>query len=277
MHNTISFNTALNIYYNMHRQPSIRQINSDASRGWPVTLVSSVLVATLMACKPSTEEKPNPALAVQTSETVLRTKASSHEPNRKPLRQKAFRIGIIGDSITHGVYFRNRYPDTLERLLQRRFPGSVVDPYGIKGQTTRKLRARFRRNILAHKPSYDTVIIQGGTNDLYIGYRVKRIQRNLTYMIEAAKKKGMKVVLVTVGPCHNYSGWNAKKEERKKELNRWILNYPGVTVVDTQSVLSEGNPPVMRQKFFHKDYIHPNADGLDAIARKIAESIATTP
>ena len=188
--------------------------------------------------------------------------------------KKSFQIGIIGDSMTDGVYFPDRYPDTLERILKKKFPGSVVEPYGKNGQTTKKLRARFQRDILSH--NYDTVIIQGGTNDIYMGYQVQPTKENLEYMIEAAKKKGMMVLLLTVGPCHNYPKWTEKKEQRKEELNQWIRQYPGVIVADTQAVLSEGDPPVMKKEFFHKDYIHPNGEGFDAMAKLIAESIAAT-
>ncbi|MBN1170016.1 hypothetical protein JXA56_03250 [Candidatus Micrarchaeota archaeon] len=184
---------------------------------------------------------------------------------------RSFQIGIIGDSITHGVYFRNRYPDTLEKTLKEKFPKSKVEAYGISGQTTEKQKASFQRDILDH--SYDTVIIQGGTNDLYGGSKVKPIQDNLTEMIEAAKKEGLKVVLLTVGPCNDYPKWTSGKEQRKEELNQWIMQYPGVIAVDTQAVLSQGNPPTMKPKYFHKDYIHPNAKGLDAMAKAIAAAL----
>jgi|GEM_PF-5291703 len=191
-------------------------------------------------------------------------------PEQAPV-QKPLRIGVMGDSITNGLDYPDRYPESLEQQLQEQFPGSVVDSYGISGQTCTKMKKRFKDDIL--DKGYDKVVIQCGTNDLYIGFGVGRVKREITSMIETAKEAGIEVVLVTVGPLDGYKGWDANKEKRRVELNDWMLSYPGAIAADVARILSEGTPPALKKEFQYKDKLHPNGKGLDAMAEATAAAI----
>jgi len=179
------------------------------------------------------------------------------------------RVGIVGDSITQGGVFAHRYPRTLQKLLRGSFPGSVVEPYAVPGETCEQLEERFPAEILARRPAYHAVIVQCGTNDLHNGLTTGRVQRSLDRMTALARGGGLRVVLLTVPPLWGHPGWVEEKEARRLALNEWILDREGVVAVDTATPLSEGEPAQLRAEFVHVDHVHPNRDGLDEMARAI--------
>lgn len=185
-------------------------------------------------------------------------------------------IGAIGDSITQGGRFVHRYPRTLQRLLQASFPGSVVEPHAIAGETCERLEERFDDDILSREPPYDMVIVQCGTNDLHMGFDLPRVQRPIETMIGLARQSGLRVILLTVGPLWGHTGWTEDKEARRVALNEWILGRADVIAVDTATALSEGQPPQLRGEFLNVDFVHPNRDGLDEMARAIWEAAFAT-
>lgn len=250
-------------------------------RGRAIVTGAAILCLSISGCgsgQVPAKERPR---SLQVSDVIMveggysASKEHDTSPEQAQVR-KPFSIGVMGDSITDGLDYPNRYPEALEQLLQEQFPGTTVDSYGISGQTCTKMKKRFKDDILDKE--YDKVIIQCGTNDLYIGFGVERVKREITSMAEAAKEARMEVILVTVGPLNGYKGWNARKEHRRLDLNDWIMTYPGVIRVDVAAVLSEGNSPVLKKEFQYKDKLHPNDKGLDAMAEETAAAIenATT-
>jgi lysophospholipase L1-like esterase len=186
---------------------------------------------------------------------------------RKP--GEARLVGVIGDSITQGGAFGQRYPRRLQKLLQQRFPGSLVEAHAVPGETCGELTERFEAQILAHRPAYDTVIVQCGLNDLHNGAALPRILRSIDTMVERAAQARMQAILLTAGPIWGHPGWTEEKEMRKVALNEWIMGRRDVIPVDTAAALAVGSPPRLRDEFVHVDHLHPNRDGLDEMARTI--------
>lgn len=181
----------------------------------------------------------------------------------------ALRVGVIGDSITQGGAFPERYSRTLERLLRTGAPRSVVEARGVAGETCGRVAERFDADILDREPPYDTVIIQCGINDLNNGQEPARIAAAIDRMIGWAEQAGLRVILLTTGPIWGHPGWDAEAEERREELNDWIRERAGVAVVDIAAVLAVGEPQRLRADFVHRDALHPNQDGHDEIAHAI--------
>lgn len=177
-------------------------------------------------------------------------------------------IAIVGDSISFGGQTRERMGKTLERLVSAAFPGASVDTYAVPGQTCAQLAERFEGQVIG-VGRYDTVVIQCGTNDLYNGRELKDVVSDLRTMVTWANEAGVRPIVLDVGPAHGYAGWTGEKEGRRAALNRLIPTLDGAVAVDASTVLSTGTPPRLKDEYFVTDMIHPNDDGLDAMAERI--------
>ena len=61
---------------------------------------------------------------------------------------------------------------------------------------------------------FDTIIIEGGVNDLQNGRTAKEIEANIDWMVAAAKERGLKVILLTVTPWKGLGSWDPKKQQQ---------------------------------------------------------------
>jgi len=179
------------------------------------------------------------------------------------------RIGVIGDSITAD----GAYAGALQGILRRNSPSLVAEAHGKEGETTRLMAARFSSAILAKDPPYDAVIIQGGVNDLASGASAEAIRNNIASMVDAARKKGMEVIVLTITPWAAYYTSSPQAQRRTAELNSWILGLggEGIHAVDLSS-LGTGDPPALKPAY-DRDKLHPSEAGKAEIARLIAEQV----
>lgn len=184
------------------------------------------------------------------------------------------RIAVIGDSITAGVGASSsgkRFTGELQKLLRQKHTDAVVDTYGVGGQTTAQIRNRFTRQVLNKKPPYDTVIIEGGVNDLNNGRPLGKIKEDIDRMAVWAKNRGLNVILVTITPWKGLHTWTQQKQNDTDELNKWLLGKrnDGLTVVDLSSIRCKKDPERFAKEF-RSDVVHPNNRGHLQIAREIA-------
>ncbi len=186
------------------------------------------------------------------------------------------RVGIIGDSIAHGGD-AVPFGEILEDLLQKAHGEAVVDTFAVPGETTEEIGSRLSRDILSKTPEYDTVLIQGGTNDLFIGFKVNTIKRHFESMIRQAVAEERRVVVVTVPPAWGYGGWTREMEDRRLALNRWLQALPNVEVADVAGALSVGEPARMKDEYVGADPIHPNDAGQNAMAHAVYGSVFRSP
>jgi lysophospholipase L1-like esterase len=200
-----------------------------------------------------------------------------------PAVKRAYLVAAMGDSLTDARSHGGKFLD----LLRSRCPESRFDNYGKGGQMVNQMRKRFARDVLgepkvpgADKPDYTHVLIYGGVNDLYsdltAGRTVKKIQADLTFMYEAARKRGIAVVALTVSPWGGFSRYyNASRAATTRELNQWLLGRREAglvdAVLDTTPLLSCGDPETLCPAFTDpfKDGLHFNAGG----HRKIGEAL----
>ncbi len=89
----------------------------------------------------------------------------------------------------------NAYPHLFHKALKERFPFASVNVIvtAIGGENSAKGALRFQSEVLTHRP--DVLTIDYSLNDRQIGLQAARA--NWTQMIETAKDKGVKVVLLT--------------------------------------------------------------------------------
>src|SRR4051794_3140333 len=112
----------------------------------------------------------------------------------KPPAAGEKRVVFFGDSITE------MWP------LATAFPGKPYVNRGIGGQTTSQLLVRFRNDVIALAPR--VVVLLAGTNDIAGNtgpISLEDIQGNVASMVELARAHGIRVVLSSVLPVHNYT------------------------------------------------------------------------
>lgn len=175
------------------------------------------------------------------------------------------RVVFFGDSITDGW------------KLDESFPGKDYVNRGIGGQTTPQMLIRFREDVLDLKPA--VVVILAGTNDIAGNtgpISVEEIEANYASMVDLARVHGVKVVLSSVLPVHNYTERAAdffplRSPEKILKLNRWMQEYckgKNCVYLDYFSALVDAKG--FMKKELAEDGLHPNAAGY-AIMAPLAE------
>jgi len=171
------------------------------------------------------------------------------------------RVVFFGDSIT----------DTWK--LETYFPDKPYENRGIGGQTTPQMLVRFRQDVIDLHPQ--VVVILAGTNDIAgnTGPMLNEdIEANLSSMAELAKAHGIRVVLSSVLPVHNYTPksldfFAQRPRERILELNGWLKQYcasNGPVYLDYFSALVDDKG--LLKKELADDGLHPNAAGFKIMA-----------
>ncbi len=128
-------------------------------------------------------------------------------------------IVAFGDSTTAPRVVGGKPLTVYADLLRKRLPGKGVDAVvvnaGVGGNTTLHARARFARDVLAHRP--DIVILQFGINDSAVDVwrkppetrprvAIARYEKNLRYFIRRLRETGGRAILMTPNPLR----WTTK-------------------------------------------------------------------
>ncbi|HXZ33179.1 MAG TPA: SGNH/GDSL hydrolase family protein [Terriglobales bacterium] len=129
------------------------------------------------------------------------------------------RVVFLGDSITD--YWK----------LSEYFPGQPYINRGIDGQTTPQMLVRFRQDVIDLHPK--VVVVLAGTNDIAgVTGRTHNedIEANYASMAESAHSHGIRMVLASVLPVHNYTAdakesFALRPRERILALNEWLRDY----------------------------------------------------
>ncbi len=186
-------------------------------------------------------------------------------------------VAAVGDSLTDARAGGGKYLD----VLRRHCPRSRFDNYGKGGEMVNQMRARFAEDLFSPgKPAYTHVIVFGGVNDLYsdltAGRTPARIERDLTWMYEAARRHGAKVVAITVSPWGGFTRYfNASRLAATLETNRWILAQREAgtvdAVVDAYSLLSCGDPTMLCASFTvpFRDGLHFGPPGHEKLGEQL--------
>lgn len=95
------------------------------------------------------------------------------------------RVAFMGDSITQGWAFPRAN-------------------FGIYGQTTAQMLARFPNQV--PNRNFRTVVILGGTNDIFLGIDPTLTIANLSRMIDLAREAKIEPILAEVPPIYKENG-----------------------------------------------------------------------
>jgi lysophospholipase L1-like esterase len=179
------------------------------------------------------------------------------------------RVVFYGDSIT------DLWPMALT------FPGKPYINRGISGQTTSQMLVRFRQDVVALGPK--VVVLLAGTNDIAGNtgpMTLHESEANLASMVELARAHGIRVVLSSVLPVHNYTpeaalAFPLRPPERIAALNVWAKDYAaqsGAVYLDYAAAMSDENGRLKRD--LAADGLHPNKAGYLLMAPLAEAAIA---
>jgi lysophospholipase L1-like esterase len=186
----------------------------------------------------------------------------------KPPTPGEARVVFFGDSITEA------WP------LATAFPGKPYVNRGIGGQTTSQLLVRFRNDVIALAPK--VVVILAGTNDIAGNtgpIAPEDIQGNFATMVELARAHGIRVVLSSVIPVHNYTQaseltFPRRPPEQIAALNKWLKDYAatnGCTYLDYATAMADDKGMLKRE--LAEDGLHPNRAGYAVMAPLAEQAI----
>lgn len=179
------------------------------------------------------------------------------------------RVVFFGDSITEA------WP------LAKYFPGKPYVNRGIGGQTTSQLLVRFRQDVVSLQPA--AVVILAGTNDIAGNtgpMSLDDIQANYATMAELARVHGIRVVLSSVIPVHNYTPasqltFPLRPPEKIAALNKWLAATcatNGYTYLDYAAAMADEHGLLRRE--LAADGLHPTPAGFAVMAPLAEQAIA---
>jgi acyl-CoA thioesterase-1 len=170
------------------------------------------------------------------------------------------RILVLGDSLTagFGLPAAASFPVQLERALNEGGVAAKVINSGVSGDTSAGGRARLAW-ALGDKPQ--AMIIELGANDGLRGLDPAKTEANLDAIITAAKKAGVRVLL---------SGMKAPPNLGVEYGSEFDALYP--RLAEKHGVLFDPfflEGVAARPELNQPDGIHPNADGVAVIVRRM--------
>ncbi|MDH5537588.1 MAG: arylesterase [Betaproteobacteria bacterium] len=120
---------------------------------------------------------------------------------------------VFGDSLSaaYGISREAGWVTQLEQRLERERPGWRVVNASISGETSAGGAARLPAALAQYRPN--VVILALGANDGLRGLPARELRANLARMIEAAQKRGARVLLAGMKVPPNYGPTYAREFE----------------------------------------------------------------
>ena len=196
-------------------------------------------------------------------------KFGRYENQNGPMKMRPVAV-LMGDSITDGWARLDG-----GWLWNRQLVGR-----GISGQTTAEMLVRFRADVIELDPEY--VVILAGTNDIARNngfIRLTNIRKNIISMVELAQAHGIKPILCTVLPAHEF-GWRKQLGDPRPQidsLNAMIREYAaanGIPLVDYHTAMKDDQGALKAE--YRRDAVHPNLDGykvMETVLLSVLDSV----
>ncbi len=176
------------------------------------------------------------------------------------------KILVVGDSLSaeYGLQRGEGWVALLRQKLRDTNVSSQVINASISGDTTSNALARLAKTLSVHSP--DIVIIELGGNDGLRGLALREMQSNLNAMIEQAKQRESRVILVSVNLPPNYG---RRYTQRFQNVYIELAQIHEIALVP--SIVDDVG---LREDLMQKDRIHPNAKAQPMILEKIWQTLA---
>lgn len=162
----------------------------------------------------------------------------------------------------------NAYPHLLHRALKKKYPHAVINAIstGIGGETSSAGQARFQRDVLTHRP--DIVAIDYGLSDTIIG--LEQSAKYMGLMIEAAKAKGAKVILLTLTPDTraDLNDPADRFQQMSAQIRRLAARHQ-VAIVDSHAAFKRYVDEGGKLEDLMATVNHPNRRGHELVAQEL--------
>lgn len=175
------------------------------------------------------------------------------------------RVVFLGDSITEYWGSRNGTWFSQPEWINR----------GIGGQTTQQLLLRERHDALDLRP--EAIVLEGGANDMRLGFSPEAIRDNVATMAELARARGLTVFIAAMTPvCDCVRPLTGLRTvDRIHQLNTLLLQLCREnhwTYLDFNTPLAA--PDGLMRKELTVDGVHPNAEGYKLLAPVVLKALS---
>ncbi len=179
---------------------------------------------------------------------------------------------MLGDSLTQGYGLLEQdglVPQMRDWLNEQGLTVRVING-GVSGDTTAGGLERFEWSLT---PDVGAVVIALGSNDMLRGIAPEVTRQNLKNLLDIARAKDLKVLLIGVLAPLNYGP--AYKEDFDRIFPDLARDY-GTLYVDTffTPLLEQGDDISQMKAFMQSDGLHPNAAGVANIVEYIGPKVA---
>lgn len=205
--------------------------------------------------------------------TLLLALAVLHSPHECQATDPV-RVACVGDSITQGVGIQNPQKDGYPAKLQEILGASwTVQNFGVGGRTMlRKADPFDHRPALASNP--DIVIIALGTNDsktgIWASHKSEFVADYVAMIKEFQALPSHPKIYACLPPPAFPGNWGITEDVIRNEVIPAIqeaAKITGVNVIDLHS-------PLLGNKAWFPDTVHPNEAGAKRIAELVGAEIA---
>jgi lysophospholipase L1-like esterase len=145
---------------------------------------------------------------------------------------------------------------------------------GIGGQTTSQLLLRERQDALSLHPR--AILLEGGGNDMRLGFTPQEIRDNFLTMAELAESHRIAVFVATMTPtCDCFRPLSGLRTvERIAELNRLLAEMCKAhhwQLIDLNPILADAEGKMKQEMTF--DGVHPNEKGYSLLSPVVEEKL----
>lgn len=177
---------------------------------------------------------------------------------------QSIHLVAFGDSLTAGFGLApgKAFPDQLAAVLKKKYPGLQITNAGVSGDTTSGGLARFDWAVPADAQA---VILELGANDALRGISPEIARRNLAAILDKLAKRKVPVLIAGMRAPAN---WGA---DYVTEFNRIFPDLAKAHDALLYPFFMEG--VIERPELKLADALHPNADGVREIVRRILPSV----
>jgi lysophospholipase L1-like esterase len=219
-------------------------------------------------------------LAISQNAASQKANSSTYLSNLKKEMQiewpknRTINIVFHGHSVPAG-YFKtpevntmSAYPNLALKKIKSIYPNAVVNAIvtSIGGENSVQGAKRFKSEVLIHQP--DVIFIDYALNDRRVGLEKSYVAWNK--MVKLAKKKGIKVILLTPSPDQRVN-YDSPDNELKKHTEQIIkiAEESHVGLVDTYKAFEFLYTDKEELSKYMSQVNHPNQKGHELIANEI--------
>ncbi|MCK8486974.1 GDSL-type esterase/lipase family protein [Paenibacillus sp. MBLB2552] len=234
-------------------------------------------------------------IANPSAEARLQGGSSTH--TEKNVKAGAWDVTAIGDSLAKGTgddTGRGFARRTVDLLNKEGETSKLVNNLGINGLTTEELLPMLEDPGVKYALQHAGIILLSiGGNDLFNGTdtltagehvptqaeidaAIDESSKHFGEVVAQIKKINVQALLVYVSLYNPFSDLEGMREIGNDAVARWnamamnaLGDYEGTLVVPTYDLFTQNS-----SRYLSSDHFHPNGDGYQAIAERMAQGIA---